>query len=311
MVEWIDATWNPVTGCSPVSEGCENCYAKRHAERFRGRFGYSEDEPFRVTVHGDRLDQPLRWKKPRRILVCDMGDLFHEDVPEDTLDSVFDTMALACQHTFLVLTKRPQRMREYLSTITNRLGYGAFYLLKGKLLHNVWIGVTAENQRTADERIPILMSIPAAVRFVSVEPMLGPVNLRSIDMRCTRTSYGETWSKLDGLSGRKFFQDHKGPWVSAGPTSSTSRIDWVICGGESGPGARPMNPAWAREIRDQSVDAGVPFFFKQWGEWRVGESKDFGRYPEDISTGQYMVRVGKKRAGRLLDGLEWNEWPDV
>ena len=181
-IEWADAVWNPVTGCTPISEGCQNCYAERMATRLKGRYGYPEDEPFKVTLHPEKLKEPLKWKKPRRVFVCSMGDLFHEQVPDGYIAKVWEVMSNASQHTFLVLTKRPQRMEDFLA----RLGWythdrevnpaeavldeGGKYTLK-----NVWLGVTAENQQRADERIPILLQIPAALRFVSIEPMLGPV----------------------------------------------------------------------------------------------------------------------------------------
>jgi protein gp37 len=254
-IEWTEYSWNPVTGCTPASEGCQNCYAKRMATRLKGRYGYPEDEPFKVTLHPEKLKEPLKWKKPRRVFVCSMGDLFHEQVPDEYIAKVWEVMNNASQHTFLVLTKRPQRMKDFLARlgwyIHDRDGYPMEAVLDegGKYtLKNVWLGVTAENQQRADERIPILLQIPAAVRFVSIEPMLGPVVIP------------EEWP------------------------------DWVICGGETGPGARPIHPDWVRSLRDQCQVAGTPFFFKSWGEW--AEHK-----------------VGRKKAGRLLDGRTWDEIP--
>lgn len=181
-IEWTEYSWNPVTGCTPASEGCQNCYAKRMATRLKGRYGYPEDEPFKVTLHPEKLKEPLKWKKPRRVFVCSMGDLFHEQVPDEYIAKVWEVMSNASQHTFLVLTKRPQRMKDFLARlgwyIHDRDGYPMEAVLDegGKYtLKNVWLGVTAENQQRADERIPILLQIPAAVRFVSIEPMLGPV----------------------------------------------------------------------------------------------------------------------------------------
>lgn len=204
-IEWTDATWSPVTGCAPISEGCQNCYAKRMANRLRGRCGYPADEPFKVTLHKDRLEEPLRLKKPRRVFVCSMGDLFHEDVPFEFIASVFGVMANSSQNTYMVLTKRPQRMKEffdwlYLSAasyyardhrtvpydddrinvfimkIASEYGINLDFMRKWPLF-NVWLGVTAENQARADERIPILLQIPAAVRFVSCEPLLSAIDL--------------------------------------------------------------------------------------------------------------------------------------
>lgn len=223
-IEWCDRTWSPVTGCSPISEGCAHCWAKRIAYRLKGRYGYPKDDPFRVTFHPDRLDEPLHWKKPSRIFVCSMGDLFHEDVPMETIGKILCFARAITQHKFLFLTKRPKRMREALWAWDMNGD-----VIEQKVDH-LFFGVSVENQRTADERIPILLNIPCAKRFISVEPMLGPINLRWIDIQ----------TKLKLLE-----------------------IHWVICGGETGPKARPMKPDWARSLKNQCRAAGVPFFFKQ------------------------------------------------
>ncbi len=278
-IEWTDATWNPVTGCTPVSTGCANCYAKRMAKRLAGRHGYPKTNPFTVTVHLDRLEEPLRWRKPRMVFVCSMGDLFHDDVPGDVIDKVFAVMELAPQHTFQVLTKRPHHMATYL----NARGFGL------NPLPNVWLGTSVEDQSLAHYRIPYLLNCPAVVRFLSCEPLLGPLpNLN-----------------LDG-------------------------IHWVIVGGESGPGARPMNSDWARDIRNQCQAAGVPFFFKQWGAYVPEQQNPAALTARTAKTAMYVdpdgntrpariggrghaatvQRVGKKAAGRLLDGREWNEMPE-
>ena len=293
-IEWCEETWNPVTGCTAVSAGCEHCYAKRMANRLRGRYGYPQDEPFKVTLHPGRLDKPLHWKKPRHIFVCSMGDLFHRDVPFEFIDRVWTIMLRSPDHTFLVLTKRPERMMEFWEEL------GCYY--DDGVLPNLWLGVSVENQKTADERIPILLQIPAAVRFVSVEPMLGPVDLI----------------------------DHLPDWDMPGDSPEyTTGLDWVICGGESGPGARPMHPDWARQLRDDCVAAGVPFFFKQWGEWAafssVGDDPDpDGRTAMARIDGSVVIdwqsepnnvgairlaRVGKKKAGRELDNRLWEQYP--
>jgi len=228
-IEWADETWNPVTGCTPVSEGCKNCYAQRMANRMRGRFGYPEDDPFRVTVHPERFNQPMRWRKPRMIFPCSMGDLFHPNVPDNALDEVMGVILSDAPHhtTYLMLTKRPAIAKKRLSA----------YLLPG----NLWVGVSVENQAAADQRIPILLQIPAAVRFVSVEPMLESVDLRDwlFHFAAPLAGYDE------------------------GYMLPKREIDWVICGGETGPGARPMDPDWARSLRDQCREAGVPFFMKK------------------------------------------------
>ena len=298
-IEWADEVWNPVTGCTPISEGCQNCYAWRMANRLRGRCGYPADDPFRVTLHPERLGEPLRWKEPRRVFVCSMGDLFHEDVPRWMRFEVMDIILQAKQHTFLILTKRPANMKEFFEWYYSKAGRTI------ETIKNLWLGVTAENQQRADERIPILLQIPAAVRFVSVEPMLGPVDL----------------SLSDGVD----LSMSVGTGLKPGKSYLINSLDWVICGGETGPNARSMHPDWVRSLRDQCVEAGVPFFFKQWGEWlpddQVKESLivkmghpgapkwAINKLVCNLSPGLHAFKVGKKAAGRLLDGREWNEYP--
>lgn len=282
-IEWTNKTWNPVTGCTKVSEGCRHCYAERMAKRLAGRFGYPTDKPFRVTLHPERMELPLQWKKPQRIFVNSMSDLFHPDIPDDFIRDVFSVMQRANWHTFQVLTKRPQKMASYLT----------FADPAQPVLPNVWVGASAENQKAADERSPLLQITPAAVRFLSLEPLLGPVVIDHLEYS---VKYG--FKPL---------------------------INWVIVGGESGPGARPMNPDWVRSIRDQCLAANVPFFFKQWGEWEPETFDIFN--PEEIKSDHYKTTsidipgaigynkkrfkwVGKKRSGRLLDGVEWNQMPN-
>jgi len=281
-IEWAEKSWNTITGCTKVSEGCKNCYAERMAKRLAGRYGYPKDAPFRVTFHPDRLDQPLRWKKPSTIFVCSMGDLFHESVEPRDIDAIFDVMFEAKQHTFLVLTKRPQNIQEKLYGITEE--WPCRELGGGDYLPNVHIGVTVENQ-DAMWRVGELLKIPAAGRWVSVEPMLGPVDLYPA------------------------FCGFQPPSWGCGPD-----ISGVVLGGESGPGARPMHPDWARDVRDQCADSGVPFMFKQYGAWRPTEPGDKVGYvfgdPHGEDDGERfcpMSRLGAKRAGRLLDGREHNE----
>lgn len=234
-IEWVkndDGTpgkaWNPVTGCSPVSEGCQNCYARRMANRLKGRYGYPKDEPFRVTFHPDRLDEPLRWKKPSRIFVCSMGDIAHEKVDCRWFDCIMEEIHDNPQHIFLFLTKRIKNLKDLLGS------------WKIENFKNLWLGVSVENQQTADKRIPILLQIPAAKRFVSVEPMLEAVVL-----------------------------SHYIP-APVGLVPKWQTLNWVICGGETGPGFRPEGlqgyakfTLWARSLRDQCRAAGVPFFFKK------------------------------------------------
>lgn len=311
-IEWTDATWNPITGCTPVSEGCANCYAKREAEgRLRGKYGYPQDNPFRVTFHEDKLEQPLKWRRPRKIFVCSMGDLFHEDVPVEWIDKVIDVIARCEQHRFMLLTKRPERMKDYFLGLRDdpeqamrfrsgrtELHKYALALRKGEPLRNVWLGVTAENQQRADERIPMLLQIPAAKLFVSVEPMLGPVDLYQ-------------WLGGD----REIDPPHK----------YNGGLDWVICGGETGPEARPMHREWVRSLRDQCVAAQVPFFFKSWGEWKficevIIPEYDKADYPEywrrpgekpmfAFPDGTTLERLGRRQTGRELDGRTWDEEP--
>lgn len=283
-IEWTEETWNPVTGCTKISDGCKNCYAERMSKRLAGRYGYPPaPHNFDVTLHPDRLDEPLRWRKSRRVFVCSMGDLFHKDVPDWFINEVFNIMTLAPQHTFQVLTKRPTRMRQFVQD-TRWLNRG---LLEGET-KNVWLGVTAENQEQADERIEVLRYTPAAVRFVSFEPLLGEV----VVGRHIKGSIYDRWSG----------------------------IHQAIVGGESGPGARSMHPDWARSLRDQCQAANVPFFFKQWGEWKAISGKrpqeviEFQQASGGVAcqvSGSPLVlwRVGKRRAGRLLDGYKYEEFP--
>jgi protein gp37 len=322
-IEWTDATWNPITGCTMVSAGCTNCYAMGLAgtrlAHHPSRAGLTRDSGGRpvwtgeVRLNEGWLDQPLRWRRPRRIFVCAHGDLFHEGVPDEWIDRVFAVMALSPQHQFQVLTKRPERMRRWFDTdaegrvwdLSMDPGFDASALPSPDWpLPNVWLGVSVEDQPTADARIPLLLATSAAVRFVSAEPLLGPVDL-------TR------WSGLEG--------------------DADFGLDWVIVGGESGPGARPMHPDWARSLRDQCAAAGVAFFFKQWGEWAPHKPQAGGDLGGDVRAGRvvavhpsgrdgaaimaatgkvqsepgtvYMRRVGKRAAGRLLDGRAHDDMP--
>jgi protein gp37 len=289
-IEWTDATWNPIRGCSMVSEGCRNCYAEKVAARFSGEgmpyAGVINPETGKwngqIKIVEEKLNEPLRWKRPRKIFVNSMSDLFHENVPFAFVDQVFDVMNRASQHTFQILTKRPERMLDYIKKNHPHAP-----------LENVWLGVSVEDQKSADERIPILLQTPAAVRWLSIEPLINAVN------------YIQTWRRCDAV----FYQSHS-PLDFTPPS-----IDWVVVGGESGPGARPMHPDWVRSIRDQSSAADVPFFFKQWGEF-APDCDCFDYHPrKSVCVEGYpirdMFRCGKKNAGRLLDGLEWNLMPGM
>jgi len=265
-IEWTDATWNPVRGCMKVSPGCAHCYAETFAERFRGVNGHPYEQGFDLRLVPEKLTEPLSWKKPRRVFVNSMSDLFQDGVPDSYIDRVFAVMALAPQHTFQVLTKRAERMHAYLSDpgFGLRLGGELMGAARGHAgaerivleithrltvqrqpLPNVWLGVSVENQHFADERIPLLLQTPAVVRFISAEPLLEAMDLRAF-VAC----------------------DHNGT-CGNGHDCAASRcgrlLDWVIVGGESGPGARRFNVAWARSIVAQCQAAGVPCFVKQLG----------------------------------------------
>jgi protein gp37 len=244
-IGWTDRTWNPISGCDPVSEGCARCYAKRMATRLAGRYGYPADEPFRVTLHPDKLDEPHKWKKPQRVFVCSMSDLFHERISDEAIDTILRVTLKNRQHTYMILTKRPERMREHM--------VGHFYALHHEIMPwpHLWLGVTVENDRHYD-RIDHLMQTPAAVRFVSVEPMLGPVDIS----RYLKSGL-EHWDE-----GHPESPD---PTWPGGYSHKMPGLGWVIAGAESGPGARGINPNWVRSLRDQCVAARIPFWFKGWG----------------------------------------------
>lgn len=368
-IEWTDATWNPVTGCSVVSPGCTNCYAIKLAgtrlQHHPSRAGLTRDSKAgpvwtgEVRFNEQWLLQPIEWKAPRLIFVCAHGDLFHEAVPDEVIDKVFAVMAVANHHTFQLPTKRSARMKEYLLSddLNHRISAALGTLLDGDWvwkagkphrkrieelierflghgvdrrgdsvyhddpmpLPNVWLGVSVEDQTRADERIPVLLATPAARRFLSCEPLVGPINLEQV--AAPDDNPDGSW-KFDAFERGDYYQRWtQGHWDSGdGPYRSAS-IDWVICGGESGPGARPMHPDWARQLRDQCRSAGVPFFFKQWGEFQPASSGIFGhavhwqrpggRWVDGLGgvDGNTMIRVGKKAAGATLDGREWREFP--
>ena len=313
-IEWATDSWNPVRGCAIVSKGCTNCYAMRQAHRtnhpggaYEGLTQLTKGGPV-WTGHArtvpQLLDQPLRWRRPRRIFVNSMSDLFHDDVDVVFIASVLGIASACPQHTFQVLTKRPARMLEILQSEEFLDAYES-----SQAMHthaeipwpppNVWLGVSVEDQATADERIPLLLQTPAAVRWISAEPLLGPI------------SFEGCWVP------------YKNPaihvnWLEA--------INWVVVGGESGPGARPMHPDWARLLRDQCAAVGTAFFFKQWGAWAPIDyvSATDGRHlvklvfterekaiggPAEGTTPCNVRRVGKKVAGRELDGRTHDEYP--
>lgn len=335
-IEWTEETWNPLIGCSKVSPGCKNCYAiqtawiRQHnpkmAERYAGvvekTSGGSLNWTGKVNFVNEAIDKPLRKKKPTMYFVNSMSDLFHEAVPFEYIDKVFAVMGRCQHHIFQVLTKRPDRMLEYYKSDPYQRILNHAYQLdlpKGHSLgagidnpntpgawgwKHVLMGVSVENQQTANERIPLLLQVPAAVRFLSCEPLLGPVDL-SFNVQFEHP-------------------DNEGYGVGA-----IKGIDWCIVGGESGHGARPMHPHWAQSLRDQCQQAGVSYFFKQWGEWvecgqepipiagnQVRNVRNILPDGSEYKTGYIragdlacMKLVGKKKSGRQLDGREWNEFP--
>ena len=317
-IEWTDATWNPVTGCAKVSQGCKHCYAEREWPRMTKLVpAYAGRDFTDVRTHGDRLDQPIRWAKRRMIFVNSMSDLFHPAVPDDFIDSVFGVM-WACLygrneqdgHIFQVLTKRADRMRDYFRT-DRREAWARSAVHHGGGIDpdglwdqtmnydgphpRIWLGVSVEDQAAADERITLLLDTPASVRWISAEPLLGPVDLTRLTIIEKNENRPGAW--LNSLTGN-----------IAGPDDMLdARLDWVVVGGESGPKARPMQGDWARGLRDQCAAAGVPFLFKQWGEWLPDDQNPEMKPPHD-KTG--TIRVGKKRAGRLLDGVTHDGYPE-
>lgn len=295
-IEWTEATWNPLVGCSKVSEGCRNCYAERTAARFAGS-SFSKVISAgkwngKTDIKEDRFDQPRRWARARRIFVCSVSDLFHDSVSTETISRVFNVMAAEKRHTFQILTKRPDRMREFIKLYTKMFLDGP--------LPNVWVGVTAENQKAADERIPILLETPAAVRWASIEPMIGAIDLEDLQ------PYMDDSGSVNALYGAVSCEGRNEP-------VEIPKLDWVVCGGESGPRARPLHPKWARYLRDQCSAASVPFLFKQWGEWHcvptVEDSRRLKRLKYFPGLGATFAYIGKKAAGRELDGKIWDEYP--
>lgn len=320
-IEWTDATWNPVSGCTKVSQGCKHCYAETWAKRHFGEFSKDHNRAFTdIRTHLEKLTLPLTWQKPRRIFVNSMSDLFHEKIPDEFIDQVFAVMAEAQHHTFQVLTKRAERMAAYFAApdLEDRITEAWVILAKDATsetdrstwqimlpLKNVWLGVSVEDLKTADERIPLLLQTPAAVRFLSCEPLFGPVDLRQfLNRRCAQC---EGTASIPVPGGGKPCPR----CFDVGQFVDPDQLSWVIVGGESGSGARPMHPAWVRSIRDQCLAAGVPFFFKQWGKHLPhGQCDTDGYITVYDPSGIWYRTVGKKAAGRLLDGRIWNEMPN-
>lgn len=358
-IEWTDHTWNPVTGCTRVSPGCEHCYIdwsppfRIEGRHFRDRDGLRSNaigSTTGVRLHHDRLDWPLRKRswRGKRVFVCSLADLFHDEVPDHYIAAVFAVMALTPEVTYQVLTKRPARMRALLASADFRcqVWHQMLTLTHDRSmpmpaehataltwpLPNVWLGVTVEDQARAVQRVPLLLDTPAAVRWLSCEPLLGPVDL-------AKALRG--WSPPDEHPAWK-----SGSWMDGRPAVLTASdlLQWVVVGGESGPAARPMHPDWARSLRDQCQAAVVPFLFKQWGEWvpderidkdgirHVGckpDAKDprsLVMHPAGMTAltpdnpfdpwdrghpgwRTIMRRLGKRVAGRELDGRTHDEYP--
>ncbi len=314
-IEWTDASWNPVRGCDKVSAGCKNCYAETFAERWRGIKGHPFEQGFDLRIVPEKLDQPLRWKKPRKIFVNSMSDLFHEDIPNEYIAAVFGVMAACPKHTFQVLTKRAARLPEFFRWLerptvlvtqpwsprlhcaveADKLGIkvGTVADPRAWPLPNVHLGVSAENQETADERIPYLLRTPAAVRWVSAEPLLGPIDFTRLTLLEPRPPHGPG-VYLNALTGHV-----------AGPDDVLdTRLSWVVVGGESGNGARPCDLAWIRSVVEQCKAAGMSAFVKQLGanlRWDP-DGEQWWKGPHTHSDGS--PRLAHRKGGDI------NEFPE-
>lgn len=354
-IQWTDATWNPLRGCSRVSAGCMNCYAEKQAARFSyngvGHHAGSSDTEEKapgqynglirdgkwngqVRLIEDRLLDPLRWKKPRKIFVNSMSDLFHENIPDEWIDRIFAVMALAPQHTFQVLTKRPERMMEYLQRLCCDEFYYERLICELENLNledrcewlseqsvpfaNVWLGVSVEDQKSAEERIPLLLQTPAAIRFVSYEPALGPVDFSYHGAKGLAV-YREAETVREQVgSGRYPWQIFNRPGRGM-VRFGGSQLDWIIVGGESGSGARRFDPAWARSVVRQCKTASVPVFVKQmgsdaqtshetlapgedpyWTKFLNRKGDDPAQWPEDLRVREFPRCSSQERPGSVL-----------
>ncbi len=308
-IEWSDATWNPLRGCSKVSPGCSHCYAERVSARFSGPGapydGVIEDGHWNgeIRLISKHIDDPIRWRRPRRIFLGSMSDVFHPKVSDQVLDQLFTVMLAAPQHTYQVLTKRAERLARYTRDWCGRKPWPA----------NIWLGVSVENQATADERIPHLFSTPAPIRFLSCEPLLGQVCLQRY-MSIEWSDVCESWEH-DVLDYARMLDGG----------AADRRLSWVIAGGESGPSSRPMHPNWLRRLREQCRAAHVAFFFKQWGSWapahehrqtqspvQLVDEADGKVYPSHLATSrgrEPMILTSVSAAGAVLDNRMHREFP--
>lgn len=366
QISWAGTTLNISSGCEKCSEGCLHCYIERtppfriaHRAFVGDGIGAKTD----IQLHLERLALPLRWRKPRTIFVNSLSDLFHKEIPDEVIARLWVVMAMTPRHTFQILTKRPARMRALLNSgqrwqkllkdafdwavdnVDARMPVADVERVRAWInlrsvaddglrpLKNVWLGTSTENQQWANVRIPQLLMAPAAVRFISAEPLLGPIDLTQIEWNRGGGTHLDVINGLHGVPGL---------WQA-----KAKRLDWVIVGGESGPGARPMHPDWARDLRDQCTDVGIAFHFKQHGEWspigllycdddgpgsiadqarmdavhaQVVERREViqlerdGYIVEDHQPGDprtwLMAKVGKRAAGRELDGRTWDQFPE-
>lgn len=291
-IEWTDATWNPWMGCTKVSPACQNCYAERDMKR------YGRDFSKITRTSNKTFESPLHWKDPKKVFVCSWSDFFHSDVPKGWRLEAMGIINRCPQHTFILLTKRPENIIPFLR---DNEQWG------GKVPGNVWIGTTVENQEIADKRIPELLRVSAKVHFVSMEPLCGPVDIS----KYLKPEFyvGKTEEEKADLKARNCAGMHR-----------LQHIDWVIVGGESGPNARPMNISWVRSLRDQCDKAGVPYFFKQWGEWK-GVTRDADMrvkmkddprchlWPDEGWESPVSLKVGRKLSGSELDGKHFKQFP--
>lgn len=322
-IEWTDYTWNPWIGCTKVSDGCKNCYAENLMDTRYKKVSWGKGKERVLTSEEnwkkpERLDRLARKKGIRiKIFMASLADFFDDEVPDEWRNKVMDLIEYSTNIDWLIVTKRPENAYKYLKDNfaemerdlkedhkdNQLLALELYDKYFNEFRNKLWIGVSVENQKAADERIPILLDIPAKVRFLSMEPLLGEVNLNYIE-----GDIGIGLHSYDVLNGKNIH------WDDGGNCTNCPKIDWVIVGGESGHNARPMLPDWARFIRDQCQEAGVPFFFKQWGEYFPREQGEWNTSPlEDYYLADdrmpEFVKVGKKKAGSLLDGREWKEFP--